>query len=122
MGNNKLISYKENIFTKTLNFFKKLFFRKKKDTNKSIEELLIYNNQSKENFIDNILIKEDEEEKRLKMLQLQYDNEEIDEEDMSYEDIDKLCKLYEKETDELNADTERRKNHIAQMLKELKNA
>lgn len=122
MGNNKLISYKENIFTKTLNFFKKLFFRKKKDTNKSIEELLIYNNQSKENFIDNILIKEDEEEKRLKMLQLQYDNEEIDEEDISDEDSDNLCKLYEKETDELNADTERRKNHIAQMLKELKNA
>ena len=122
MGNNKLISYKENIFTKTLNFFKKLFFRKKKDTNKSLEELLIYNNQSKENFIDNILIKEDEEEKRLKMLQLQYDNEEIDEEYISDEDIDNLCKLYEKETDELNADTERRKNHIAQMLKELKNA
>ena len=99
MGNNKLISYKENIFTKTLNFFKNLFFRKKKDTNKSIEELLIYNNQCKENFIDNILIKEDEdeEEKRLKMLQLQYDNEEIDEEDMSDEDIDNLCKLYEKE-------------------------
>lgn len=121
MGNNKLISYKENIFTKTLNFFKKLFFREKKDTNKSIEKLPIYNNQCKENFIDNILIKEDEEEKRLKMLQLQYDNEEIDEEDISDEDIDNLCKLYEKETDELNADTERRKNHIAQMLKELKN-
>ena len=86
--------------------------------------MLIYNNQCKENFIDNILIKEDEDEeqKRLKMLQLQYDNEEIDEEDISDEDIDKLCKLYEKETDELNADTERRKNHIAQMLKELKNA
>lgn len=122
MGNNKLISYKENIFTKILNFFKKLFFRKKKDTAKSIDETLIYNKQCKENFIDNILIKEDEEEKRLKMLQLQYDNEEIDEEDMSDEDIDKLCKLYKKETDELNADTERRKNHIAQMLKELKNA
>lgn len=122
MGNNKLISYKENIFTKTLNFFKKLFFRKKKDTNKSIDETLIYNKQCKENFIDNILIKEDEEEKRLKTIQLQYDNEEIDEEDISDEDIDNLCKLYEKETDELNADTERRKNHIAQMLKELKNA
>lgn len=122
MGNNKLISYKENIFTKILNFFKKLFFRKKKDTAKSIDETLIYNKQCKENFIDNILIKEDEEEKRLKILQLQYDNEEIDEEDISDEDIDKLCKLYEKETDELNADTERRKNHIVQMLKELKNA
>ena len=124
MMDNKLMPYKENIFTKISNFFKKLFFRKNKDISKSIDETLIYNNQCKENFIDNILIKEDEdeEEKRLKMLQLQYDNEEIDEEDISDEDIDKLCKLYEKETDELNADTERRKNHIAQMLKELKNA
>ena len=122
MGNNKLISYKENIFTKTLNFFKKLFFRKKKDTNKTIEELPIYNNQCKENFIDNILIKEDEEEKRLKMLQLQYDNEEIDEEDLSEEDIDKIIKMYEKETEELNVDTEIRKNHISQMLKELKHS
>lgn len=122
MMNNKLMLYKENIFTKISNFFKKLFFRKNKDISKSIDETLIYNKQCKENFIDNILIKEDEEEKRLKTIQLQYDNEEIDEEDMSDEDIDKLCKLYEKETDELNADTERRKNHIAQMLKELKNA
>ena len=41
---------------------------------------------------------------------------------MSDEDIDNICKLYKKETDELNADTERRKNHIVQMLKELRNA
>ncbi len=37
------------------------------------------------------------------------------------EDIDKIIKMYEKETEELNADTEKRKIHIAQMLKELKN-
>jgi len=122
MMNNKLMPYKENIFTKISNFFKKLFFRKNKDISKSIDETLIHNKQCKENFIDNILIKEDEEEKRLKTIQLQYDNEEIDEEDISDEDIDNLCKLYEKETDELNTDTERRKNHIVQMLKELKNA
>ena len=40
---------------------------------------------------------------------------------LSEEDVEKLCELYKKETEELNADTERRKNHIAQMLKELKN-
>ena len=48
-------------------------------------------------------------------------NGEMDEEDISEEDVEKLCELYKKETEELNADTERRKNHIAQMLKELKN-
>ena len=120
MKNNKLIAYKENIFTKISNFFKKIFFRKRETFTESVDESPICNNQYKENFIDNILIKEDEEEKRLKILQLQYDKGEIDEEDISDEDMDKLIEMYEKETEELNADTERRKNHIAQMLKELK--
>ena len=119
MKNNKLITYKENIFTKISNFFKKLFFRKKEAFTESIDEAPIYNNP-KENFIENIAIKEDEEEKRLKVLQLQYDNGEIDEENISEEDMDKLIEMYEKETEKLNLDTERRKNHIAQMLKELK--
>lgn len=56
----------------------------------------------------------------MKKLQLQYDNGEIDEDDISDDDADKLIELYKKETFELNADTERRKNHIAKMLKELK--
>lgn len=121
MMNNKLIPYKENIFTKISNFFKKLFSSKKKETNKSIDKLPIYNNQSKENFIENILIKENKEEKRLKTLQLQYDNGEIDEEDILDEDMDKLIEMYEKETEELNKETENIKIHISHMLKELKN-
>ena len=120
MKNNKLITYKENIFTKISNFFKKIFFRKKEVFAESNDEVPIYNNQYKENFIENIAIKEDEEEKRLKILQLQYDNGEIDEEDISDEDMDKLIVIYEKETEKLNADTEMRKKHIALMLKELK--
>ena len=39
---------------------------------------------------------------------------------LSEEEIDKLCDLYKKETEKLNIDTEKRKNHIVQMLKELK--
>lgn len=120
MMNNKLIPYKESIFTKISNFFKKLFFIKKKETNKSIDKLHIYNNKCKEDFMANILIKEDEEEKRLKKLQLQYDNGEIDEEDISDVDMDKLIEMYEKETEELNRETENIKIHISQMLKELK--
>lgn len=120
MKSNKLISYKENIFTKISNFFKKLFFRGEKILKNDIDETPIYNKQQKEYFIENIVIKENEEEKRLKALQLQYDNGEIDEEDISDEDMDKLIEMYEKEREELNADTERRKVHIAHMLKELK--
>ena len=120
MMNNNLIPHKGNIFTRISNFFKKLFFRVKKQTNKSIDELPVYNNQSKEHFIDTILIKEDEEEKKLKTLQLQYDNGEIDEEDISDEDMDKLIEMYEKESEELNNETDKIKIHISQMLKELK--
>jgi hypothetical protein len=120
MTNNKLIPYKENIFTKISNFIKKLFSRKKEYIEERIDEKSINHNQQKNYFIDNILIKEDEEEKRLKILQLRYDNGEIDEEDISDEDMDKLIEMYEKETEELNAETEKIKIHISQMLKELK--
>ena len=120
MKNNKLIPYKENSFTKISNFFKKIFFRKKENIVESIEEKTIYNEQQKDYFIENIVIKENQEEKRLKILQLQYDNGEIDEEDISEEDMDKLIEMYEKETEELNAETEKIKIHISQMLKELK--
>jgi len=120
MMNNKLILYKENIFTKISNFFKKLFFRKKEYITESIDEKSTDANQQKNYFIENILIKQNEEEKRLKILQLQYDNGEIDEEDISDEDMDKLIEMYEKETEELNGETEKIKIHISQMLKELK--
>lgn len=142
MKEDKLIPYKENIFTKISQFFKKLFFRKKKENLNNIDEKLITDKNQNENFAENTVIKENEEirrlkelrlqaeqrlkqlqiqeEIRLKNLKLQYDNGEIDEEDISSEDMDKLTKMYENETEMLNADTERRKNHIFQMLKELK--
>ena len=142
MKEDKLIPYKENIFTKISQFFKKLLFRKKKENLNNIDEKLITDKKQNENFAENTVIKENEEirrlkelrlqaeqrlkqlqiqeEIRLKNLKLQYDNGEIDEEDISSEDMDKLTKMYENETEMLNADTEKRKNHISQMLKELK--
>ena len=51
---------------------------------------------------------------------MQYDNGEIDEEDISDDDMDKLIEMYEKETEELNGETENIKIHIAKMLNELK--
>ena len=117
MKNNKLIVYKKNIFRKISEFFKKIFSKKE-----VLSKEVIITNEKNNNFLKNIKIKEDKEELRLLQLKQQYENGEIDEEEISDEDVDKLCELYKKETDKLNADTERRKNHIAQMLKELKNA
>ena len=122
MKNNKLIKYKENVFTRIFNFFKKIFSKKELSVNKEDVDETIKEEKNKSNFLEDIQIKEDKEEIRLKKLQLLYDNGEIDEDDLSESDIEKLVALYEKETEDLNADTERRKNHIAQMLKELKNS
>lgn len=120
MTKNELIPYKENIFTRISNFFKKLFFRKKEVRESESNENNIYKKQLKEDFIENIAIKENAEEKRLKELKHQYDNGEINEEDILEKDIDKLIEMYQKETRQIEADTEKIKTHIAQMLKELK--
>lgn len=92
----------------------------KKSTLKDIYATPTYREEQKEHFIENITIKENNEKNRLKDLQLQYDNGKIDEKDISDEDMDRLIEMYEKETEKLNTDTKIRKNHITQMLKELK--
>ena len=120
MKDNKLIPYKKNIFTKIINFFKNLFVRKEEIAMPDTDDKTVDIMAQREKFVRSIEIKEDEEDNRLKAIQLQYDNGEIDEDDISEEDIDKLVEMYEKETDELNADTEKRKRHIAKMLEELK--
>lgn len=119
MKNNKLIVYKESIFSKISNFFKKAFNISSKDENKIAFKNINYSLQ-KDNFISNIVVKENEEENRLKELQAKYENGEIDEYDISDEDIDKLIEMYKNETEKLNMDTEKRKNHISKMLNELK--
>ena len=115
MKNNKLIIYKNNIFTKIAEFFKKIFSRKKilQSKNENIS------NDIRDSFIESIQIKKDKEKLRLCKLKQQYDNGEIDEDDIPDEDVEKLVELYEEETDKLKADTEKIKNNIRQMLKQL---
>lgn len=122
MKNNKLIKYKENVFIRIFNFFKRFFSSKNTSVSKNTIGESITDSKNKDNFLGKIQLKEKEEEIRLKKLQLLYDNGEIDEDDLSETDIEKLVALYEKETEDLNQDTFRRKIHIEQMLKELKKA
>ena len=116
MKNNKLIIYEKSIFKKISEFFKNIFSKKKTLQNEDV----IINNDKNNSFIQNVRIRENKEDLRLIQLKHQYEQGEIDEEDLSEEEIDKLCDLYKKETEKLNIDTEKRKNHIVQMLKELK--
>jgi len=120
MGNNKLIIYKENFFNKITNFFRKIFCKPKEQLEENLSEKELENIEYKSDFAERITIQENPEEKRLKQLQYQYENGEIDEDDISEEDQNKLIEMYEKETEQLNSETERIKQHISQMLKELK--
>lgn len=116
MKRNELTIYKKSIFKKISEFFKNIFSKKKASQN---EDNIIKNDKNN-SFIQNIKIKENEKELRLLQLKRQYESGEIEEDDIQEEDIDKLCEMYKKETEELNADTERRKKNIEQMIKGLK--
>ena len=120
MGTNKLIVYKENLFNKITNFFRKIFCKEKTQMEENLPEKKLENIEYKSDFAERIIVQENPEEKRLKQLQYQYENGEIDEDDISEEDQNKLIEMYEKETEQLNSETERIKQHISQMLKELK--
>ena len=119
MKNNNLIVYKESIFNKISRFFKKIFNIDRENENKITFKNINYSLQ-KDNFISNIAVKENEEENRLKELQEKYEKGEIDEYDISDEDMEKLIEMYKNETEKINLDTERRKKHISKMLNELK--
>ena len=119
MKNNKLIIYKENIFAKIHKFISRIFGKSEISIEKE-KDILQNADATNNDFLKNIQIKEDSEEIRIKKLQQQYDNGEIDEDDLSEEDVNKIIKLYEEETEKLNQDTLRRKIHIQNMLKELK--
>ena len=119
MKDNKLVPYREKFFKKVVDIVRKAFAIGKNTVvpNDIVLEKELFNaKKENEAFINNVLVKEDEEEKRLESLRIQYENGEIEEEDIGEEDLEKLVAKYEKETEELERDTEKRREHIARML------
>lgn len=100
--NKELIQHRETILSKLKKFLKSFF---SKEENKIIVNKVKYN----EDFKKQLIFKENEDEKRLKELKKLYDNKELDEKNISNEDIDKLIEMYNKEIHELRVDTQRRK-------------
>lgn len=69
---------------------------------------------------DRVFIPEDKEKTRLLKLREQWEAGEIDAEDISDEDVDKIVELYNEETEKINNETLLIKENISKMLKELK--
>lgn len=93
--NNELINTNGFIY-KIKQFFKNMF--KKNIAQNDISQKDI---EKRNNFRDNITVKEDTEKSRLLKLQEMFRNGQLSEDDISMEDIEKLSKLYDEQIDEL---------------------
>lgn len=118
-----LIKINENsIFYKIKQFLMSLFNRNNNDTNNSISFQKIENfTESKNNkkiFVESIKNIENEETKLLK-LQKQYRSGEIKEEELTEEQVNSLCALYDRQIENLKKSNEIRKQKLAQYRKKL---
>lgn len=121
MGENtqekNLIEKKEkSIFGKIKNFFKNLFSKKQIEVNEDKETVEVINDEFKES----IKITEDEETKLLE-LQERYRRGEIAENDLTDEQIDALCDLYDKQIEELKESIRIKEEKIAERKKRIEN-
>lgn len=108
MKNIQLTPYKENIFKKIKNFFKKIFKKQEFNPNEVsvIEERLVSTS--------NPILQEEEtnqkdeayDRKKILKIRTQFENDEIDVDDLSEEEIDELINLYNEETEIIKQKTE----------------
>jgi len=104
---------KVSLFGKIKNFFKKLFSKKQVEVDKDgVNEVKEVNNEFKEY----IKITEDEETKLLE-LQNRYRRGEIGENDLTEEQIDALCDLYDRQIEELKKSIKIKEEKIAERNK-----
>ena len=120
MNNNE--NQKKSILNKLISFLKRLFTRKNNNllaegqiTEKNKDTYIETNNMKEQ-----ITIPRDIEKERLLNIREQWENGEIEEEDMSEEDVKAIVAIYNEETYKIEQETEQIKQDIAKMLKELK--
>ena len=114
---------KNSIFYKIKSFFRKLFHKDKEIQNNIpieiiLNENIVKNQNSKFAFIETLKTIENEDTLLLK-LQKQYRSGEIKEEDLTEEQKEALCTLYDKQIADLKKSNEIRKNRILQYKKKL---
>ena len=117
-----LVQINENgIFYKIKNFFKDLFNRNNNTTNYAIvkeDKSIVESENTKNAFMESIKNIEDEETKLLK-LQKQYRSGEIKEEELTEEQVNSLCALYDKQIENLRKSNETRKQKLLEYRRKL---
>ena len=118
-----LVQVNENgIFYKIKKFFRNLFNSNANTTNNCAivkeTESLVESENKKNSFMESIKNIEDEETKLLK-LQRQYRSGEIKEEELSEEQINSLCKLYDRQIANLKKSNEIRKQKLLEYRRKM---
>lgn len=117
--NNSLIGTKEDsIFIKIKKFFKRIFLKKEVKSINVVEDQEICSSKEKENFKKDIRKIEDENIKLLK-LQKQYIDGQVKEEELSKEQVNKLCELFDKQILNLKKSNEILEKRILEYKKRL---
>ena len=121
MGENtqekNLIEKKEkSVFVKIKDFFKNLFKKKVKNSNPVEDEQNVKVEENNNEFKEAIKITEDEEAKLLD-LQKRYHRGEIAENDLTDEQIDSLCLLYDKQIAEIKKTIKMKEEEIQEYKK-----
>ena len=88
-----------------------------KETSENIETT---KNKARQEFNERIVVKQDEEKQRLLKLQQEFSAGNIDEEDISEEDTEKLCELYDEQIAEIKKSTEMYKKKIIEIRRRVK--
>ena len=117
-----LVQVNENgIFYKIKSFFKNLFNRNNTNNNYAIvkeDKSIVESENTKNAFMESIKNIEDEETKLLK-LQKQYRSGEIKEEELSEEQVNSLCKLYDKQISNLKKSNDTRKQKLLEYRRKM---
>lgn len=131
MKNNEekeIVKVNENgIFYKIKMFFMNILKKKEENITSKEEVKTVETNVSEESknqqsdFMKNVKTIEDDETRLLK-LQQQYRNGEIKEEDMTEEQVQKLCDLYDRQISELERSNEARKKKLLEYRRKMKKA
>lgn len=112
MKDKDLVKYKEGFITRFKKFFSKIFNKKEKTNKESIS--------TENSFKKSIEIFPDAENERIKSMQKLYENGELREEEMVYEDYQKLLKLYQEQISEYKIQLEKKKIELRKKIDLLK--
>lgn len=112
-----LIEKKEkiNLFGKIKNFFKNLFGKKQVEV---AEQIVVEQQESSNEFKDSIKMTEEEENELLE-LQKKYRRGEIAENDLTEEQIDALCDLYDKQIEDIKQSIKIKEEKIAEYKRKI---